>query len=334
MSEIQPLFDALGARLVSFTVLDQRGQTGDVVLGPNGTFEPDQGWIYFGAIVGRIAGRIANARFDVDGLAHQLEPNDAGNLLHGGSSGLSRQIWSEAIRSKSETGQTCFSLTSKDLDQGFPGTLEISAQYSWEANKWIELDITATTLRPTPVNMTQHIYWNLGWPDTETICDHLLQVHADSFLPVYESLLPTGEMRSVEQTPFDLRSPRSIGECLDSSDPQISIAKGFDHCWVLDGTRFREVAILSDPHSGRRMAVWTDQPGLQIYTANHLGTGPAGKGGQPYRQHAGIAFETQGFPDAPNHPHFPGIIVRPGELYRNRTRFVFTNESQSHLVRG
>lgn len=319
-------FDAFGARVTAFRVSRHDEELVDIVLGPAKSRSSDHGWTYFGALIGRVAGRIANARFDLDGVAYELEANDGCNLLHGGPNGFSNRIWAWDALSNSAATQARFSLTSGDLDQEFPGEVEVSAHYSWEADKWLELEITATTSKPTPLNLTQHIYWNLGGPDTETIRDHVLQVHADQFLPVHEDLLPTGELRSVGQTPFDFRSPRTIGDCLNSRDPQIAIVKGIDHCWAPNGIGFREVAILSDPNSGRRMSVWTDQSGLQIYTANHLGDGQIGKCDRPYQKHAGIAFETQGFPDALNHPHFPSIIVRPGELYRNRTRFVFTNE--------
>lgn len=318
-------FDALGARVTAFCLLHRDDDTVDIVVGPANSNARHQDWTYFGAVVGRVAGRIAKAHFDLDGVAYRLEANDGRNLLHGGQKGFSSQIWTRDPLGDGSADQIRFTLKSGDLHQGFPGEAEVSAFYSWDADNWLELEITATTSKPTPLNLTQHIYWNLGGPNTETISDHLLQVHAERFLPVHEDLLPTGELRSVERTPFDFRSPRPIGECLDSCDPQMAIAKGIDHCWALNGIGFREVAILSDPHSRRQMSVWTDQPGLQIYTANHLGEGQIGKGGRPYQKHAGIAFETQGFPDAVNHPHFPSIIVRPGELYRNRTRFVFTN---------
>ena len=327
-------FDAFGARVTAFRLSHRDDEAVDIVVGPANSNSRDQDWTYFGAVVGRVAGRIARARFDLDGVAYELGANDGCNLLHGGQNGFSSQNWARDPLGDDAAAQIRFTLQSGDLDQGFPGEVEVSAHYSWEADNWLELDIRASVSKPTPLNLTQHIYWNLGGPGSETIHDHVLQVQAERFLPLHADLLPNGELRSVEQTHFDFRSPRRIGTALGCCDPQIAIAQGIDHCWVLNGAGFREVAILSDPHSGRRMAVWTDQPGLQIYTANHLGAGPAGKGGKPYRQHAGIAFETQGFPDAPNHPHFPGIIVRPGELYRNRTRFVFTNESQSHLVRG
>jgi aldose 1-epimerase len=319
-------FDAVGARLTSYLAAQKDGGYVELTLGPLDAGQEQDDWEYFGSIIGPVAGRISNASFRLDNEIFYLEANHGSNLLHGGSAGFSNRRWNTDPDPDMSASRSRFTLESADLDQGFPGNVGVVAEFRWESDSWLELEITAQTSRPTPLNITQHIYWNLGGPDAETIFDHLLQVHADSYLPVHEDLLPTGELRSVGQTPFDFRSPRKIGECLAHHDPQIAIAKGLDHCWALNGTGFREVAKLSEPDSGLQMAIWTDQLGLQIYTANHLGEGKIGKGGRSYLKHAGIAFETQGFPDALNHPHFPSIIVRPGEVYRNRTRFVFTRE--------
>jgi aldose 1-epimerase len=316
-------FDSLGARLTRFCVHDGQGEAIDVVLAPRQADDLRLDRAAMGAVVGRYAGRIDRAWFVIDGKGCQLAANDGANLLHGGADGFAQREWTLALDHPAEQGLR-FWLASPDGDQGFPGELQAQVFYRWQAGEWLEVEILARTSRPTPCNLTQHIYWNLGGLSETVVSDHLLQINAFAFLPVRADMVPTGELRAVGGGPFDFRKARAIGEVLASADPQIAVAGGIDHCWVLDSSDFREVATLAHPPSGRSMAVWTDQPALQVYTANHFGEGPQGKAGMPYPRHAGIALETQGFPDAPNQPHFPDAILRPGQVYRNRTRFVFS----------
>lgn len=315
-------FDSYGARLAGFRLPDGNGGAVDVVLGPMRLEEVLLDRAAMGAVVGRYAGRIDGARFSIDGSLFILNANEGANLLHGGAEGFALRDWTVA---RGDAGEDTlqFGLVSRDGDQGFPGELAAEVLYSWKAGEWLEVAFAARASWPTPCNLTQHIYWNLAGPDEARVSEHWLRINAAAFLPVRGDMVPTGEIRPVAGTPFDLNGGRRLSDLLAASDPQIAIATGIDHCWALGGTGFREVAELTHPRSGRRMTVWTDQPGLQVYTANHFGEGPAGKGGAPYRRHAGIALETQNFPDAPNRPNFPDAILRPGETYRSRTRFVF-----------
>jgi aldose 1-epimerase len=314
----------LGASIVKLTTPDSAGAFADVVLGYHHRDSYRHDVDYHGRVVGRFANRIANARFSIDGEQFELEPNDGNHLLHGGAEGFGHRVWDqEDVVTADGRGQR-FSLVSIDGDQGFPGRVTATASYIWNDNNELIIEFEARTTRPTPFNITQHAYWNLGGPDEDAILAHCLRVDADHFLPVDEKLIPTGDVRSVLGTPFDLRAPRPIGDCLAVSDPQLEQAGGFDHCWVLNGQGFRRVAELFHPASGRRLAVSTDQPGLQVYSGNGLATGLAGKSGKPYCRHGGIALETQKFPDAPNHAHFPDAILRPDRPFRSRTTFSFS----------
>lgn len=314
----------LGAAIVRLSVPDSSGETADVVLGYDEREGYRQDVDYQGSVVGRFANRIADASFAIDGDLFQLKPNHGRHLLHGGEEGFSHRVWNQREIVTGDGRGVQFSLVSPDGDQGFPGSVTVSATYVWDDDNQLIIDFAATTTRPTPFNITQHVYWNLGGPSEDTVLDHLLLVEADYFLPVDTGLIPTGELRSVAGTPFDLRARRRIGDCLMLDDPQLALAGGFDHCWVVRGRGFRRGAELFHPASGRRLAVWTDQPGLQIYSGNGLGSGPVGKTRRAYRAHAGVALETQNFPDAPNQPHFPDAILRPDAPFRSRTVFAFS----------
>ena len=317
-------FDSFGGRVASFLVPDRNGQLGDVVLGPLNPGDSRLDRTFMGAVVGRFAGRIAGASFAIDGTRYQLAPNSGPNLLHGGADSFSHRDWNIVQAGAGNDRSLRFALISADGDQGFPGAVSVRASYRWDEGKSLQLDIEADSTRPTPFNMTQHIYWNLGGPGAADVCDRLLQIKASHYLPIRADSVPTGEIRAVDGTAFDFCAPRSIGQCLSNRDEQIQLAQGIDHCWVLEGEGFREVAALFHPPSGRKLTVLTDQGGLQVYTANHFGDGPAGKGGAPYGRHAGIALETQAFPNAPNQPDWPDTILRPGMTYRSRTLFAFS----------
>lgn len=306
-----------GAALMSVMVPDRGGRLDDVLLGYTHESDYRRDPDNQGSTVGRFANRIAGARFAIDGTDYRLPPNEGANLLHGGKAGFSKREWSGVADADGKAVR--LSLVSEDGDQGFPGQVSVSACFAWTDDDRLIIDFAATTTKPTPFNIASHGYWNLGGVTAADILDHHLWVDAQHILPVAADLIPTGALDPVTGSPFDLRQPARISDIV----ARPGLAAGLDHCWALTGAGMRPVASLFHPPSGRRMTVMTDQPGLQIYTGNGLGKGPAGKAGHPYPRHAGIALETQHFPDAPNQPHFPGTILRPGAPFASRTIFAF-----------
>jgi len=315
----------LGATLVALLAPDAAGRMADVVLG----FDDAAGYAasgsYFGATVGRVANRIAGARFTLDGRTHALAPNEGPNQLHGGPRGFSRRIF--AGEPDPSGRAITFRLTSPDGDQGYPGTLHAAVRY---AITGLVLTVTATarTDRATPCNLAHHGYWNLAGHDAGDILGHRLWIGADSYLPVDGALLPTGEVRPVAGSRFDFRTPAPVGARL-ARTAEGAIApdeSGYDANWCLRPPQgaLRHVATLGDPGSGRQLRLSTDQPGLQVYSGGYLGSDPPGKGGARYRRFGGIALEAQGWPDAPNQPHFPSVILRPGAVLVQTAEFDLT----------
>lgn len=315
---------SVGARVLGLRVADRTGNEADVLLGYADPAALRADAFRMGALVGRYAGRIRQARFALNGKVVSLSANAGGHCLHGGETGFADRDWSLEAIAEAEDQRFRFMLDSEDGDQGFPGALSVIAEYRWHPAGRLSLQIDAVSGAPTPVCVSQHLYWNLGGAAEPDIARHLLQVRASHYLPLAPDGVPTGEIRPVAGTPFDLRTPVPLGERLSCGDPAIVAAGGFDHCWCADGTGLREVAVLHHPPSGRTMHVWSDQPGLQIYTGNTLDVAPAGKAGRPMARHAGIALETQNYPDAPNQPSFPDPILRPGQRWRSQTVFVFS----------
>jgi aldose 1-epimerase len=269
---------------------------------------------YLGAIVGRYANRIAHGRFDLDGVSHTLAANEGGTTLHGGPDGFNRRVWTAA---QLDDAAVRLTLTSPDGDQGFPGTLTVAVTYTLGEDGLLAIDYEARTDRPTVVNLTNHAYFNLG--GAGSILDHELQVDGDAYLPIDEAAIPLGPAAVVAGTPFDLRAPQRIGDALKADDPQLAVAGGFDHCWLLGLTgQIRRAARLSDPAGGRWLEVWTTEPGIQVYTGNRL-DGTIGLPGRSYERHAGICLETQRLPNSPNEPAYPSATLRPGDTYRSRT---------------
>lgn len=308
-----------GATLTRLLVPNAEGRRADVVLG----FDDAAGYrdhgAYFGATVGRYGNRIRGGKFAIDGLPVAVTCNEGANHLHGGTTGYDRRFW--ASEADDSANAVTFRLVSPDLDEGFPGRLDVSVRYA-VAPGTLSVTMTATTDRPTVCNLVHHSYFNLAGHDAGTVLDHDLTVRADFYTPSGDDLLPTGEVRAVAGTPFDFRSPKPIGR--DQGDGPGAVAV-YDHNWCLcdyDG-RLREVAILEHRASGRRMALWSDQPGLQVYTGGYLGPSIVGKGGHPCRRFAGVALETQRYPDSPNLTHFPSPVLRPGETYAHRMEFRF-----------
>lgn len=301
-----------------------RGADGpaDVVLGyPTLTaYESDRH--YLGAVVGRYANRIADGVFELDGQRHELPRNDRGHTLHGGPEGFHRQVWSARAAGTPEVPGVLLEHESPDGAMGFPGTLRASCRYLLDGSD-LAVELRATCDRPTVVNLTQHAYFNLAGPGRRTVEDHVLWIDADRYLPVDETAIPLPGSAPVAGTPFDFREPKPVGADLRRADTQLAVARGYDHCLLLNGAGLdRPSARLHDPASGRTLEVFTDQPGLQVYSGNGLDGSEEGNQGL-YRQSDGICLETQRLPDGPNRPG-AAAVLRPGEEYVARTRWRFT----------
>ena len=306
-------------------VPDREGRIEEITLG----FDTPRGYLknpaYLGAVVGRFANRIANARFTLDGVEHRLTANDGPHALHGGGQGFDRATWHMSRVVNGDGPGVELDHHSPDGDQGFPGALDVRVTYTLTGDDRLIVDYEAAADRATPVNLSQHSYWNLGGAHERDVLGHEVQILADQFLPVDATLIPTGEAQPVDRTPFDLREPVRIGERLRRSDAQLAIGRGFDHNFVLRGSGEGPclAARLSEPRSGRMMEVWTTEPGLQFYTGNFLDGSVIGRGGRPLAARSGCCLETQHFPDSPNRPNFPSTILRPGTARRSRTVFGF-----------
>ena len=315
----------LGGTVVAVNVPDKAGTPGNVVLG----FDSLDGYLkphpFFGVLVGRYGNRIGNARFTLDGTTYELAKNNGENSLHGGRKGFDKYVWT--AREVSATAGPAIHLThvSPDGDEGFPGTLTATVVYTWTDDNALRIDYTATTDKPTVVNLTNHSYFNLSAGGADTILDHRLQLTADRFTPVDKGLIPTGELRAVAGTPFDFTKPRRIGEAIDAKDEQIQFGGGYDHNFVFSspaGT-MRVVGRATDPSSGRTLELSTTEPGVQFYTGNFLDGSIVGRGGKKYIKRSGFCLETQHFPDSPNKPKFPSVVLRPGETYKTSTIYKF-----------
>jgi aldose 1-epimerase len=311
-----------GAILVSLEVPDSAGTKADVTLG----YDTLAGWLtspsYFGASVGRFGNRIAHGKFTLDGKEYTLATNNVpGGIpchLHGGIKGFDKVLWKGAPVRKASARGVALTYTSKDGEEGYPGTLQVKITY-WltDANELI-WEAEATTDKPTVINLAHHTYWNLTGDPTKSINDHELMLAADSYLPTDEGLIPTGVKAPVAGTPMDFRTPTRVGARVNTDFEALKFGGGYDHCWVLrEGKGVRLAAVLKDPTTGRVMEVLTDQPGIQFYCGNFLDGAVTGKRGVKYQFRTGLCLETENFPDAPNHPDFPSAVLRPGETYRH-----------------
>jgi len=312
-----------GAKIISLWVPDKNGSLGDVVLGYDSAHQYPEGNPFFGALVGRYGNRIAKGKFSLDGVEYQLALNNGANALHGGPGGFHNVTWKPVRISASSIA---YYYESKDGEEGYPGNLKVKVTYSLsDNNEWI-IDYEATTDKSTILNLTQHSYFNLAGAGNGTILDHSIYINADKFTPVNGELIPTGELKEVKGTPFDFTKATKIGERINTdNDVQIKNGKGYDHNWVLNrkGAGLELAAILSEPTSGRSMEVWTTQPGVQFYTGNFLNGADIGKGGKKYEYRTGLCLETQHFPDSPNQPAFPSVVLKPGEKYVQQTIYKF-----------
>ncbi len=313
-----------GATVTGLQVADRRGEFADVVLGYDSVAGYEQCHAYLGCIVGRVANRIGNARFTLDGRQYQLEANQGEHHLHGASAGIHRRRWSARF----DDGALVLSTASDNGDGGYPGRVSIEVSYRWSDENELCIDYLATTDQPTLVNLSNHAYFNLAGHTNArrgAVYNHELQLHADAYLPTNAQNIPLNRMDPVASTPMDFRAPRAIGERIEAAFDQLQIAAGYDHCWVLRAAQVDRpvfAAEVFEPVSGRRMRVSTTQPGLQFYSANHLNE-LAGKLGQRYGSHGALCLEAQGFPDAINQPSFPSVVLRPGQQYRHSTVYSF-----------
>jgi aldose 1-epimerase len=319
-----------GATVSRLLAPDRDGQPDDIVLGHEWLESYLAGTPYFGAIVGRYGNRIAGGRFSLDDSEYELAVNNGPNHLHGGLTGFDKVVWqAKPYETESECG-VVLTYVSADGEEGYPGELSVSVTYALTASGDLRIDYEATTTRATIVNLTHHGYWNLAGHGAGDIMEHELQIHADRFTVVDETLIPTGELRPVEGTPFDFRRPEVIGSRIDADDEQLAFGGGYDHNFVVDGWTegggLRPAAVLHDPASGRTMEVLTTEPGMQFYSGNFLDGSDFGKGGVAYGHRTGLCLETQHFPDSPNQPAFPSTVLRPGETYRSTTVYRFSAE--------
>ncbi|HXH97280.1 MAG TPA: aldose epimerase family protein [Gaiellaceae bacterium] len=300
------------------------GETANVVLGFAGLDDyVARNTPYFGAIVGRYANRIADAVFTLDGVQHRLPANDGPNCLHGGRRGFDKHVWEVAASQRTDDGVAlALRRASPDGEEGFPGAVVVEVTYTLSRDGSFRIDYRATTDRPTVLNLTSHAYWQLSGEGSGSIEDHVLTVASSCYLPVDGEMIPTGEVAPVAGTPFDFTSPQRIGSRLHDSFEQLTAAHGYDHHFVLDrgdATSPVPAVRLDDPASGRRLEIATTEPGVQVYTGNHLDGSLAGTSGQPYERGAGIALETQHCPDSPNRPEFPSTVLRPGQVFASTT---------------
>jgi len=304
-----------GGMITEVHVPDRNGKPGDVVLGFTNLAPYIERYSSFGAFIGRFANRIAKGQFTLDGKTYTLAVNNGPNHLHGGKKGFNKIVLKAEMQELKNGVALKLSHTSPDGDEGYPGTLRVSVTYTFTDDNELRMDYEATTDKATPINLTNHAYWNLS--TNGNILGHELMLAAKSYTPSDDTLIPTGEIKAVKGTPFDFTTPKLIGR--DIEQITNTAAKGYDHNFVLDnGGKLALAARVYDPNSGRVMEVLTDQPGVQLYTANFVNNTP-GKLGQVYEKHSALCLETQHFPDSVNHPNFPSAILRPGEVFRSTT---------------
>lgn len=315
-----------GGIIVSLRVPDKNGKLDDVVLG----FDTLDGYLdkspYFGAIVGRNGNRIANGKFTLDGKEYSLAKNNGPNALHGGLKGFDKAIWeAEPFQNKHGKG-VAFTYTSRDGEEGYPGNLTAKVTYTLSEKNELVFDYQATTDKATPVNLTQHSYFNLAGEGTGDVLKHELTLNADRFTPVDKTLIPTGELRAVKGTPLDFTKPTAVGARIDDNYEQIAFGGGYDHNFVINRKTgdLQLAARVYEPTSGRVMEVYTTEPGVQFYSGNFLDGTITGKQGHVYKRRYALCLETQHFPDSPNHAEFPSTILRPGQTLHSRTMYKFS----------
>jgi aldose 1-epimerase len=315
-----------GAIVTSIRVPDRDGKLADIVLG----YDSLSGYLgdnaFLGAIVGRYGNRINKGRFKIDGQEYQVTVNDGENHLHGGKIGFNKVLWDAKVGPPAAEPALALTYISPDGEEGYPGTVTLTVTYTLTNENELRIDYEGKTDKPTILNPTHHSYFNLTGNPIETILNHELIIDADKITPVDAGLIPTGELADVANTPFDFRKPQKIGLRINKPNEQLQFGHGYDHNWVLNNydRTVHEVVELYEPLSGRLMEVFTDQPGMQFYSGNFLNGTIRGKNGVQYQHRTGLCLEAQCFPDSPNKPNFPSVILRPGQVYHQRTIYKFS----------
>ncbi len=316
-----------GGTLVSLKTPDRNGHSADVVLGYDAVSSYVDDKFYFGSIIGRYANRIALGEFKLGGVTYVLARNNGENHLHGGDKGFNKVVWEAADCSKDGAPALQLDYLSKDGEEGYPGNLKVRVVYTLTGQNELRIDYTASTDRDTVVNLTSHPYFNLAGHGAGNILQHELTLFADRYTPAGPTLIPTGELRRVEGTPFDFRQPATIGARINQADQQLILGQGYDHNWVVNkgsqGT-LELAARAYEPSSGRVLEVLTTEPGMQFYSGNHLADAIHGKGSRTYSRRGAFCLEPQHFPDSPNHSEFPSTMLKPGERYSSTTVFRFS----------
>jgi aldose 1-epimerase len=315
-----------GGIVVSLKTPDRKGQLADIVLG----YDSLEGYVgdkaFLGALIGRYGNRIAKGQFVLNGKTYHIPLNDGPNALHGGPDGFNKKVWTPKDVSTHSTPMLQLTYLSKDGENGFPGNLNVQVTYSLTSNNELRIDYAATTDKDTVLNLTNHSYFNLKGAGEGDILQHELRLNANKFTPVDATLIPTGELKPVQGTPFDFRKSTAMGARINENDQQLQYGKGYDHNWVLNGMGSGQLVTAAHVHeatTGRTMEVLTDQPGVQFYTGNFLDGTIHGKGGKVYERRSGFCLETQHFPDSPNHPAFPTTTLKPGERFHSTTIYKF-----------
>lgn len=323
-----------GATLVSLKVPDRNGALDDIVLG----FDTLDGYTqtppppYFGATIGRYANRIGGAKFTLEGKMYTLDKNDGMNSLHGGNHGFDKVTWTSKALTTPDGPSVQLSYISPNGEGGYPGQMTVNVQYTLTDKNELRIHYNAAADQDTVVNLTNHSYFNLSGAGSGEILDHVLTLNASRFTPVDAGLIPTGELRKVDGTPFDFRQPHPIGERINADDEQLKLGKGYDHNWILDRSGagstkdLQPAARVLDPNSGRVLEVLTDQPAIQFYTGNFLDGTYKGKGGKAYQRRGALCLETQHYPDSPNHYDFPSTVLRVGQTFDSNTVFRFSTD--------
>lgn len=316
-----------GGIVVSLFTPDRDGKMGDVVLGFDSLEEYEKHNPFFGCLVGRFGNRIANGRFTLDGSEYTLAKNDGNNHLHGGLNGFDKKTWKVKAKETVKGPALTLKYVSPDGEEGYPGTLTIKVVYTLTNKNALKIQYTASTDKKTVLNLTNHSYFNLSAGKSDTITDHKMMINADEFTPVDGTLIPTGELRSVVNTPLDFRTPTLIGTRINEDDAQLTFGGGYDHNWIVKGEagQLRLAAKVYEHNSGRVMKVLTTEPAIQFYAGNMLPT-ITGKNNMTYVNRGGLCLETQHYPDSPNKPEFPSTALKPGDTYQTTTIYKFSTK--------
>ena len=313
-----------GGLVIFLKVPDRKGHMGDVVLGYDKLDDYIKDSPYFGALIGRYGNRIAKGKFTLDGKEYTLAVNNGPNALHGGLKGFDKVVWEPKILATPNGPSLELTYVSKDGEEGYPGTLSVKAVYTLTDDNALKLEYTATTDKDTVVNLTHHSYFNLAGKGD--ILNHEVMMPADKFTPVDSTLIPTGELKPVDGTPFDFRTPTAIGARIKQDDEQLKFGGGYDHNWVINKPmgQLGLMARVYEPTTGRVMEVWSTEPGLQFYSGNFLDGKNKGKGGWVYQFRNGFCMEPQHYPDSPNQPNFPSVVLKPGQVFQNTIIYKFS----------